>query len=80
MEGDEMMMGMATAMACALARPCPARFCDLHRAFAKKVDVTMRQTHRAGEKFIDYLGASVRPGDCTWSRLTAGPRPGELTR
>lgn len=37
-----------------------SQFCDLHRDFAKKVDVTMRQTHRAGEKtFIDYSGVKL---------------------
>ena len=37
-----------------------SQFCNLHRAFRKKVDVTMRQTHRAGEKvFIDYSGAKL---------------------
>lgn len=27
-----------------------SQFCNLYRAFRKKVDITMRQTHRAGEK------------------------------
>ena len=34
-----------------------SQFCDLYAIFRKKVDVSMRQVHRAGEKmFIDYSG------------------------
>lgn len=34
-----------------------SQFCDLYRTFRERVDVTMRQTHRAGEKlFVDYSG------------------------
>jgi len=34
-----------------------SQFCDLYRSFRKKLDVSMRQVHRAGEKvFIDYSG------------------------
>jgi transposase len=34
-----------------------SRFCDLYAHWRKKLDVTMRQVHRAGEKlFIDYSG------------------------
>jgi transposase len=34
-----------------------SRFCELYRAYAKKLSPTMRQTHRAGEKaFIDFSG------------------------
>src|SRR5690606_14288517 len=37
-----------------------SQVCHLHRAFAKKVDATMRQVHRAGEKaFIDYSGVKL---------------------
>lgn len=37
-----------------------SQFCDLHRAFSKKVDATMRQVHRAGEKtFVDYSGTKL---------------------
>jgi transposase len=37
-----------------------SQFCHLHRAFAKKVDATMRQVHRAGEKaFVDYSGLKL---------------------
>jgi len=35
-------------------------YCDHYRAWAGKVDVVMRQTHRAGEKlFVDYAGQTV---------------------
>jgi transposase len=34
-----------------------SRFCELYRAYAKKVSPAMRQTHHAGEKaFIDFSG------------------------
>jgi transposase len=35
-------------------------YCDLYRAWLKKVDVVMRHHHRAGEKlFVDYAGQTV---------------------
>jgi len=35
-------------------------FCDSYRRWLGKVDVVMRQTHRAGEKlFVDYAGQTV---------------------
>lgn len=35
-------------------------FCQHYRSFAAKVDVVMRQTHRAGETtFVDYAGQTV---------------------
>lgn len=37
-----------------------SRFCDLYRAWLGRVDVVMRQEHRAGEKlFVDYAGQTV---------------------
>ncbi len=37
-----------------------SRFCDLYRAWKGKLDLTMRQTHLAGEKmFVDYAGATI---------------------
>lgn len=37
-----------------------SRFCDLYRAFARRLKRSMRQVHRAGEKlFIDYAGDTV---------------------
>jgi transposase len=35
-------------------------FCDRYRAWAAKLDLVMRQTHRAGEKlFVDYAGQTI---------------------
>lgn len=37
-----------------------SQFCHLYRQWVKKLDVTLRQQHRAGEKlFLDYAGQSV---------------------
>ena len=37
-----------------------SRFCDLYRRWLKKLDVVLRQEHRAGEKmFVDYAGATI---------------------
>ena len=37
-----------------------SQFCNLYRQWAKKLDVTLRQHHRAGEKvFVDYAGQTV---------------------
>lgn len=37
-----------------------SRFCDLYREWLGRVDVVMRQEHRAGEKlFVDYAGHTV---------------------
>ena len=37
-----------------------SRYCDLYRAWATKLDLSMRQEHRAGEKmFVDYCGPTV---------------------
>ena len=37
-----------------------SQFCDRYRDFARKLDLVMRQHHRAGEKlFVDYAGQSV---------------------
>jgi len=37
-----------------------SRFCDLYRDWGKKLDLSMRQEHRAGEKmFVDYAGLTV---------------------
>lgn len=38
----------------------PSQFCKRYRQWVKKLDVTLRQEHRAGEKlFIDYAGQTV---------------------
>src|SRR5437763_5825099 len=37
-----------------------SRFCDLYRRWLKKLDLVLRQEHRAGEKmFVDYAGAPI---------------------
>ena len=37
-----------------------SQFCNLYRQWDKKLDVTLRQEHRAGEKlFVDYAGQTV---------------------
>ncbi len=47
-----------------------SRFCDLYREWRGKLDVCMRQDHRAGEKmFIDYCGQTVP---------VINPRTGEI--
>jgi len=47
-----------------------SRFCDLYRVWAGKLKLSMRQTHRAGEKlFVDYAGQTLEIVD---------PRSGEI--
>ena len=37
-----------------------SRFCELYRGWEARLSVTMRQSHRAGEKlFVDYAGDTV---------------------
>ena len=37
-----------------------SRFCELYQEWSAKLDVVLRQEHRAGEKlFVDYAGATV---------------------
>jgi transposase len=37
-----------------------SQFCELYRQYAKKLDLSMRQLHRAGEKlFVDYCGQTI---------------------
>ena len=37
-----------------------SQFCELYRGWRQRVDVVLRQTHRAGEKmFVDYAGPKV---------------------
>lgn len=49
------------------------RFCELYRAWAKRVSPTMRQTHIAGERlFVDYAGTRLQVFDAaTGEVLTA---------
>jgi transposase len=43
-----------------------SQFCELYRRWAKTVDVTMRQVHKAGEKlFVDFAGQTVAVIDPT---------------
>lgn len=36
------------------------QFCDYYRKFVKKLDLSLRQTHKAGERlFVDYAGHTV---------------------
>jgi len=48
-----------------------SQFCNHYRQWVKKLDLTLRQEHRAGEKlFIDYAGQTVSIVD---------PKTGEIT-
>ena len=48
-----------------------SQFCNLYRQWVKKLDLTLRQEHRAGEKlFIDYAGQTVS---------IVNPKTGEIT-
>jgi len=48
-----------------------SQFCNLYRQWVKKLDLTLRQEHRAGEKlFIDYAGQTVS---------IVNPKNGEIT-
>lgn len=41
-----------------------SRFCDLYRAFTKRLSPTMRQHHVAGERlFVDYAGTTMEVAD-----------------
>ncbi len=47
-------------------------FCQYYRRWAAKIDVVMRQTHRAGETtFVDYAGHTVPVVDRTTGELRA---------
>ena len=49
-------------------------FCDQYRAWASKLDVVMRQEHRAGEKlFVDYAGRTVAVVDRHTGELRQRP-------
>jgi hypothetical protein len=50
-------------------------FCELYRAWAGKLSVTMRQTHLGGDKlFVDYAGDTVPVIRRRWSRRSASSR------
>ena len=43
-----------------------SQFCDLHRAWGKRLSPTMRQTHVAGERmFVDYAGTTMEVIDAS---------------
>ncbi len=49
-----------------------SQFCDRYRYFTSKLDLVMRQHHRAGEKlFIDYAGQTVEVVDRTTGEIRA---------
>jgi len=48
-----------------------SRFCQLYREWAEKLDLVMRQEHRAGEKlFVDYAGDKVPVVDSKTGTIT----------
>jgi transposase len=50
-----------------------SQFCDLYRRWAKKIDICLRQHHRAGEKlFIDYAGQTVPVTDPITGKVREG--------
>ena len=52
-----------------------SRFCDLYRRWLKKLDLVLRQEHRAGEKmFVDYAGATIPIHDPAERRSACGRR------
>ena len=47
-----------------------SQFCNLYRQWVKKLDVTLRQEHRAGEKlFVDYAGQTSPIIDCSTGEI-----------
>jgi transposase len=49
-----------------------SQFCDRYRAFAGRLDLVMRQHHRAGEKlFVDYAGPTVEVIDRATGEIRA---------
>src|SRR3954469_5040230 len=53
-----------------------SRFCELYRAWASRVSVTMRQTHAGGDKlFVDYAGDTV---PVIIDRLTGKTQPAQI--
>jgi len=50
-----------------------SQFCERYRQWAKKADLSLRQTHTAGEKgFIDYAGLTIKIVDSETGELTPG--------
>ena len=53
-----------------------SRFCELYRAFADRLPVTMRQSHAGGDKlFVDYAGDTV---PVIVDRRTGATRPAQI--
>jgi transposase len=53
-----------------------SRFCELYRAWAARLSVTMRQSHAGGDKlFVDYAGDTV---PVIIDRLTGKTRPAQI--
>ena len=53
-----------------------SRFCELYRSWARRLSVTMRQTHIGGDKlFVDYAGDTV---PVIIDRLTGKTRPAQI--
>jgi transposase len=51
-----------------------SRFCDLYRRYSKTLDVTMRQTHKAGDKvFVDWSGDGIDIVDRETGEVTEAP-------
>lgn len=49
-----------------------SRFCELYRAWAKRLSPTMRQSHVAGERmFVDYAGATIDVVDAATGEVHA---------
>src|SRR4051794_20903381 len=49
-----------------------SRFCELYRAWASRVPVTMRQSHAGGDKlFVDYAGDAASIAPCSTSSPAA---------
>src|SRR5437667_3398723 len=52
-----------------------SRFCELYQRWRSKLDVVLRQEHKAGEKmFVDWAGATIP----VWDRHTGLPWPAPL--
>jgi len=59
-----------------------SQFCERYRLWSGKLDVVMRQDHRAGEKiFVDYAGQKVPPRwSCPTTSRPASPIPAATNR
>ena len=68
-----------------------SRFCELYQRWRSKLDVVLRQEHKAGEKmFVDWAGATIPVYDrtgvpasrrlCSWPRSAPVPTPGPKPR